>query len=154
MRVPLKRVVPMLAIVVLAACAQGSGPRVAIVAPDGAPRATVRVEIADTSERRDLGLMYRTQLDQDAGMVFLFPAQVKQNFWMKNTPIGLDMIFADTAGKIVGIVANAQPYSQDYLSVDAASQYVVEVNAGFCARHGIVAGDQIRFIGFTARARD
>ena len=129
-----------------AACARG--PRVQILAPDGTSRVTVRVEVAEDPETRNLGLMYRPHLDEYAGMLFVFPQPSKQTFWMKNTQIPLDMIFADPAGKVLGIVRNAVPYSQDYLSVDAPSQYVLEVNAGFCKSHGIKAGDRLEFYDF------
>ncbi|MFZ0890512.1 MAG: DUF192 domain-containing protein [Candidatus Binataceae bacterium] len=139
-------------IVTLAACARG--PRIEIVAPDGSRHAAVSVEIADTKDTRDLGLMYRPHLDEYAGMLFVFPEPARQQFWMKNTEIALDMIFADPAGKIVGIVPNAVPYSQDLLFVDAPSQYVLEVNAGFCKSHGVRPGDRLQFAGFAPRSRD
>ncbi len=135
----------------LAGCDPG-GSRVAIVALDHSVRATITVEIASTPQQRELGLMYRKQMDENAGMLFVFPAAVVQKFWMKNTFIPLDMIFADASGAIVGIVANAVPFSETEVGPDAPSQYVVEVNGGFSARHGIKTGDRLQFHGFTPRA--
>jgi uncharacterized membrane protein (UPF0127 family) len=135
---------------VLSACAQG--PRIDIVGADGAPRVTVAVEVADTDASREYGLMFRKHLDEDAGMIFLFKAPDHQTFWMKNTVIPLDMIFADSTGKIVGMVRNAEPFSEAVDSVNGDSQYVLEVNGGFCDRHGIKAGDTLRFVGFVPQA--
>jgi uncharacterized membrane protein (UPF0127 family) len=137
---------------VLSDCAQG--PRIEIVGADGAPRTTVTAEIADTATSREYGLMFRKQLDKDAGMIFVFKAPEHQTFWMKNTIIPLDMIFADSTGKIIGMVHNAAPFSEAIDAVDGDSQYVLEVNGGFCDRHGIKAGDILRFVGFVPQAAD
>jgi len=125
-------------------------PTVEIVGREGAVRATVRVEIADSAGKREFGLMYREHLDEDAGMIFVFAQPQHLTFWMKHTEIPLDMIFAAADRKIVGIVANATPLSERSLSVDGDSEYVLEVNGGFCARHGIKAGDVLKFAGFVA----
>ena len=123
-------------------------PTVAISTPDGARRAAVRVELAVTPGQRTFGLMYREHLDEDAGMLFIFPAAEPLKFWMRHTEIPLDMIFADSAGAVVGIVANATPYSEKPVGPDAPALYVLEVNGGFCARHGVRAGDKMSFVGF------
>jgi uncharacterized membrane protein (UPF0127 family) len=138
--------------IAMSACAQG--PRIEIVGPDGARRVEVSVEIADTAATREYGLMYRKQLDENAGMIFVFKAPQHLEFWMKNTVIPLDMIFADSAGKIVGIVRKAVPFSEGIDSIDGDSQYVLEVNGGFCDRHGIKAGDTLRFEGFVPKSAD
>jgi uncharacterized membrane protein (UPF0127 family) len=138
--------------VVLLGCARG--PCVAIVAPDGKTLATVRVEVAETNSKREVGLMYRKNLDADAGMIFLFKTPTNLKFWMHNTVLPLDMMFADSNGRVVGIVENAEPFSDKLLGVEGESQYVLEVNSGFCARHGIKAGDRLDFSGFEARAVD
>ncbi len=129
----------------LAAC--DSSPQVAIVSADNSKRAAVKVEIANTPDTRELGLMYRTHLDQDAGMLFIFPTPDAAQFWMKNTVIPLDMLFADPRGKVVGIVANAQPYSQALLGGFPSTLYVLEVNAGYAAQHHIMVGDRLEFHG-------
>ena len=114
--------------------------------------ATVKVEIADTSTKRQIGLMYRKHLAPDAGMIFIFPKALPVRFWMKNTEIPLDMIFADGKRRIIGIVANAAPYSEKLLAVEGYSKYVLEVNAGFCKRYGVKAGDYLEFHGFKPQA--
>ncbi len=133
-------------LVIAAACDRG--PRVAIVAPDGSTLATVKIEIADTPQAQELGLMYRDALAGDAGMLFVFATPSHQVFWMKNTRIPLDMLFADSQRRVIGIVADAVPYSEARLSVPGDSRYVLEVNGGFCQRHGVKAGDRLEFLGF------
>jgi uncharacterized protein len=134
----------------LAAAALGAvqTPKVVISGSDGAQRAAVRVELAITPGQRTFGLMYRGHLDENAGMLFIFPVAEPLKFWMRHTEIPLDMIFADSSGVVVGIVANATPYSERPVGPDAPALYVLEVNGGFCARHGVRAGDKMSFVGF------
>ncbi len=141
-------------ILAFALFACSDGPRVDIITPDGKPIQSVKVEIADTNPKRETGLMYRSHLDENAGMIFVFAAPSRLKFWMKNTEIPLDMIFADPSGKIVGIVENARPYDESSRGVDADASYVLEVNGGFCARHHVTAGDYLKFSGFVPRAQD
>jgi uncharacterized protein len=105
------------------------------------------VEIADTAGKRQMGLQYRQRLADDRGMIFLFPSESVQTFWMKNTPISLDMIFINRNRKIVGIVERAVPFSLDARSVTEPSQYVLEINGGLARRYGIQTGDSVRFEG-------
>ena len=130
-----------------AAC--DSTPQVAIVSADNSKRAAVKVEIADTPAARELGLMYRNHLDENAGMLFVFPTPSAVQFWMKNTVLPLDMLFADSSGKVVGIVANAQPYSEALLGGFDGTLYVLEVNAGYAAKHHVGVGDRLEFQGFS-----
>jgi|SRR5262245_17524130 len=123
-------------------------PAVSIVTKEGR-EITFQVEIADTPVKREMGLQYRKELANDRGMIFLFPAEAPLSFWMKNTPIPLDMIFIGRDRKIVGIVEQAVPFSLDSRSVAAPSQFVLEVNGGLSKRHGIKAGDIVRFDGIT-----
>ncbi len=143
-----------LALLALAIASCARDPMVAIVAPNGVGRATARVEIANTNADRQVGLMYRKHLDPDAGMLFVFAAPAPVSFWMKNTEIPLDMLFADGDARVIGIVENAQPYSEQLLGVSGASQFVLEVNGGFCKRHGVKPGDRLKFLGFSPRAAD
>jgi len=141
-----------LVLVALLGCARG--PCVSIVGADGKPRATVAVEVASTGPQRELGLMYRKHLDDNAGMIFVFPDAAPRNFWMHNTPIPLDMIFADANGVVTGIVANAEPFSDKLLGVEGNSEYVLEVNGGFCAKNGIKPGDRMDFSGFSTHTSE
>jgi uncharacterized membrane protein (UPF0127 family) len=136
----------------IAACADR--PRVALTAPDGSTRAVVKVEVVNTPSTREFGLMYRKHLDEDVGMIFVFPAPDHLSFWMKNTVIPLDMIFADARGKIVGVVQNAEPFSERPLSVEGDSLYVLEVNGGFTQRNQVQAGDAMKFLGFAPHASE
>jgi uncharacterized protein len=144
----------MLAVLVLAILGCARGPCVAIVAPDGDARATVAVEVADTFAQRQHGLMFRNHLDESAGMIFVFPDSAPRNFWMHNTKIPLDMIFVNSSFRVIGIVANAQPETDTLRGVDGASQYVLEVNGGFCAKNGIRAGDRFDFSNFYPHASE
>ncbi len=116
-----------------------------ILRPKAASSVTVYVEVADTPDTQTRGLMYRNQLAPDAGMIFLFDREQNQSFWMKNTPLPLDMIFISRDGRIVGIHANAEPFSLKPISVGAPSRAVLEVNAGFAAAHGLAPGDPVTY---------
>jgi uncharacterized membrane protein (UPF0127 family) len=106
----------------------------------------VQVEVADTPDARARGLMYRRDLPADGGMLFVFPSETEQQFWMKNTPLPLDMVFIGKELRIVGIVADTRPFTTTPAGVATPSQYVLEVHAGFCAGHGIAAGDRVEFL--------
>lgn len=123
-------------------------PQVTIATKDGG-ELTFQVEVADTPAKRELGLQYRRDLQVDRGMIFLFPVESEHAFWMKNTPIPLDMIFIGRDRKIVGIVEQALPFSTDSRSVAGASQFVLEINGGLAKRYGIKAGDSVRFHGLS-----
>jgi len=124
----------------------GAEPKVVISTREGR-EAVFQVEVADTPTKRELGLQYRKDLAADRGMIFLFPAPSVQSFWMKNTPLPLDMIFIGSDRKIVGIVEQTVPFSLDSRSVGRPSQFVLEINGGLAKRHGIKAGDAVRFEG-------
>ena len=141
-------------IVLLALLGCARGPCVSIDGADGKPRATVAVEVANTVSHREVGLMYRKHLDDNAGMIFVFPDAAPRNFWMHNTPIPLDMIFADAKGMVLGIVANAEPFSDKLLGVEGNAEYVLEVNGGFCAKNGIKPGDKLDFSGFSTHTSE
>lgn len=125
---------------------------VAIVAPDQKVRAQIKVEIADTPSAREHGLMFRDHMDEDAGMLFVFPTPQPISFWMKNTHIPLDMMFASPQGEIRWIVSNAQPMSEKLIGPFANTMYVIEVNSGFAQRHGITTGDHLEFKDFSPKA--
>jgi uncharacterized membrane protein (UPF0127 family) len=119
----------------------------AIVHGAQGPLASVRLEVANTPANRERGLMYRTSLGQDDGMLFVFPEATDQSFWMKNTLIPLDMLFIARDGRIVGIHPDAVPLSMAPISVGQPSTYVLEVNGGWAARHGVHPGDQVELRG-------
>jgi uncharacterized protein len=107
----------------------------------------VRVELARTEAERSRGLMFRSRLDPDAGMLFLFPRPGRQMFWMKNTLIPLDMIFIGADRRIVGIVEEAVPGSLQSRGVEGESQFVLEIAGGLARRWGVSAGSAVEFQG-------
>ncbi len=112
----------------------------------GKERITViDVEIADTDYERTRGLMYRHSLPRHAGMLFVFERPEPRSFWMRNTYIPLDIIFADEKGRIITIHKKTEPLSYAPIATRRAAKYVVEVNAGFTDEHDIHVGDWIRF---------
>ena len=113
-----------------------------------APRAPrkLEVEVAATEKERQLGLMFRQKLGADQGMLFLFPSERHNSFWMHNTLIPLDMFFIDSEWNVVGVVEGARPLTDDPRQVDKLSQYVLEVNAGFAARHRLGVGAKLKFV--------
>lgn len=107
-----------------------------------------RVEIADTPEEQSRGLMFRTDLPRDAGMLFLFPAAERRAFWMRNTPLPLDMLFAGPDGRICGVVAEAAPFTDDLRWSGCAASAVLEINGGLAASLGIAPGAALRHPAF------
>ncbi len=102
------------------------------------------VEIVDTPETRRVGLMYRTELAADAGMLFDFEQPQQVGIWMKNTLIPLDIAFIDEAGVIKRITADATPKSLESMPSGAIVLSVLEVNGGTFAALGINEGDRVR----------
>jgi len=103
----------------------------------------IDVEIAETEEKRHLGLMFREKMDESQGMLFIFQEEDEQGFYMKNTIIPLDIIFVSSKKEIVKIHKNTTPFSEKTLSSSKPIIYVVEVNAGFTDKFGIKVGDYI-----------
>jgi len=126
-----------------AAEATRAAPRVVVSSPSGRESA-VTVEVVRTGDELARGLMHRTSLAEDAGMLFVFPETDEHSFWMKDTLIPLDMIFIGEDRTIVGIVANAEPLTLEP-RIAGASRWVLEVNGGWAARHGVGPGDRVHF---------
>jgi uncharacterized protein len=105
----------------------------------------IQIQIADNDDERAEGLMWRKFMPEDDGMLFIFGDEEPLTFWMKNTYITLDMVFADKSGNIVSIFPEATPLSEASIPSGQPAKYVVEVNGGFCARFGINVGDKIAF---------
>lgn len=101
-------------------------------------------EMAINDEQQKVGLMYRTTLADDKGMLFTFPGDEKINMWMKNTLIPLDMLFIDKQGKIVYIAKNTQPNSLAMINAgDAQVSAVLELKAGASDTGNINIGDTV-----------
>ena len=116
----------------------------------GARKVVFRIELAVTTEEHSRGLMYRTHLDTDAGMLFVSSVPHPQTFWMRNTLIPLDMIFIGGDRRIVGVVENAEPQTDTPRSVTGESQYVLEIGGGLSSKLGIRAGQRVDFDGVPA----
>ena len=104
-------------------------------------------EVASTDSERRLGLMYRRNLANDRGMIFVFPETSEHSFWMKNTYISLDMFFLDQAMKVVGVLRDVPPMNEAPRTVGRESRYVVELPAGTAERHGICVGVKLALVG-------
>ena len=103
------------------------------------------VEVAATGAEQARGLMFRTELADDKGMLFPYPKPGILSFWMKNTIISLDIIFINEDGSIANIARNTKPYSTDSVSSINPTIAVLEVRAGLTNELGIKAGDIIRW---------
>lgn len=133
----------MLSSVLLAACSGDAMPHretVTIIGPDETAR-SFRVEVARTDRERQRGLMGRTELAHDEGMLFLFPEITGEplQFWMKNTPLPLDILFFDLETRLVS-VAMMEPCIDDpcpFYRSTAPAQYALEVPAGVIAALGL-----------------
>nr|WKN37483.1 DUF192 domain-containing protein [Tunicatimonas sp. TK19036] len=103
------------------------------------------IEVADDQEQRAQGLMYRSAMEEDHGMLFIHDEPKVQSYWMKNTKLPLDIIYVSPDKEIVTIYQGVMPYSTKSIPSTAEALYVVEVNAGFTGRHGIEEGDFIAY---------
>jgi uncharacterized membrane protein (UPF0127 family) len=106
-------------------------------------RTSFEVEIVDTEESRARGLMFRRTMADDHGMLFDFRREEPVWFWMKNTYLPLDMIFARADGTIVSIARDATPLSEAPIAAGGPVRFVLEVNAGLAARLGLAPGDRL-----------
>jgi len=113
-----------------------------IVTATGAHR--LRVEVARTPDQREKGLMFRTSLPADGGMLFDFHDERPVSMWMKNTPLSLDMIFVSRAGRVVSMALGAEPFSERVISSGGPALAVIELAAGVAQRLSIAVGDTVK----------
>jgi uncharacterized protein len=109
----------------------------------GGEEVEVRVEIADSPEEQATGLMNRTALTEDRGMLFVFPGEEVRSFWMKNTLIPLSIAYMDSEGRIVDL-QDMKPLDDEephYVSAEPA-KYALEVNKGYFDENGVEVGDR------------
>ncbi|RYH03039.1 DUF192 domain-containing protein [Salipiger sp. IMCC34102] len=107
-------------------------------------RARFSVDVADTEAARAKGLMYVEEMGTFEGMLFVYDAPRPASFWMRNTLIPLDMIFAEADGTIANIHAEAIPLDETPIFGGEAIAYVLEVNGGLAERLGIAPGDVLQ----------
>jgi uncharacterized membrane protein (UPF0127 family) len=103
------------------------------------------IELAQASHEHKKGLMFRERLDEDGGMLFLYESPQPIAMWMKNTPLPLDMIFANEKGEILAIYEKATPYSLDVIGPVPETTHVLEINGGLVEKHGISRDCVLRF---------
>jgi uncharacterized membrane protein (UPF0127 family) len=101
------------------------------------------IEIADDPGERSRGLMFRQEMDNDHGMLFVFEESQPVGFWMRNTPLPLDLVFIGQDGKVRAI-ERGEPFSEAPIAPGESVQFVLELNAGTAAEAGIENGDLIR----------
>lgn len=103
-----------------------------------------RAEVARTPQQQARGLMFRTQMGADEGMLFDYTADPHVlSFWMRNTVIPLDIIFITPDRRVLNIAANAVPYSEESLRATGVAAAVLELNGGRAAELGIAPGDRV-----------
>ncbi len=103
------------------------------------------IEIADNDYETETGLMYRQEMQDDQGMLFVFPNQAMHSFYMKNTEFALDLIFIKSDMSVASFQENAQPLNETSLSSKVPVQYVLEVNAGLVSTWGLKVGDSVAY---------
>jgi uncharacterized membrane protein (UPF0127 family) len=101
------------------------------------------VEVVDTAETRAQGLMFRTELAEDAGMLFDFKEEREVSFWMQNTLIPLDMIFVGSDGIVDTIHVNARPQDPTSIPSEVPVQFVLEIPGGRSVEIGLKPGDRM-----------
>lgn len=104
----------------------------------------IDLEIAVTPEARMTGLMFRDSLEENSGMLFIFPEKKVLSFWMRNTYIPLDIAFIDDSGRIIKI-ASMRPLDETSVGSGEPVRYALEVNKGFFRRNSISEGERVRF---------
>jgi hypothetical protein len=104
---------------------------------------TFRVEVARSPQEQARGLMFRSEMGPDEGMLFPYAQPQVLSFWMKNTVLSLDLIFIGPDRRVVNVAANAVPYSEAPILSDAPAIATLELNAGRAAELGIVAGAKV-----------
>ena len=103
----------------------------------------ITVEIADTKEKREKGLMFRSSLDTNKGMLFILPYPYFASIWMKNTSLSLDILFISEDNIIVDSLREVLPFSEKIYTSKMITKYILEINAGLIKKLGIDIGDEV-----------
>ncbi len=103
----------------------------------------IDVQFAQTEEQRAVGLMYRSTMEENQGMWFIFEEEAPRTFYMRNTEIPLDIIYLNKDKKVVSIAKNARPYDETSLPSEKPAMYVLEINGGLADKWGIDKGDRV-----------
>jgi len=105
-----------------------------------------QLELAHTPKSRAKGLMHRQNLSENGGMLFIWPETATRLFWMKNTPVSLDILFFDQTGRLVYLHPSATPYSLQTISSLQPVAYVVEIKGGHARQYKIETGAYLKII--------
>ncbi len=132
------------------ATTQADAGRAIVTIESGASRHMFKVEVARTPEEQKRGLMFRTDIAADGGMLFApYPPEgggpQEASFWMRDTPMPLDIIFIRADGTIANIAENTLPFADDPVRSDGPVAAVLEINGGRAAELGISPGDRVRW---------
>lgn len=114
-----------------------------LIVETGAGERSFSIEIADDPQERSAGLMFRETMDDDHGMLFVFEQTQPVGFWMKNTPLPLDLIFIGQDGRVKA-VKPGEPFSEALIPSQEPVRFVLELKHGTAQRTGIKVGDLIR----------
>ena len=114
-----------------------------LIAETAAGERSFRIEIADDESERSAGLMFRENMDDGHGMLFVFENQREVGFWMKNTPMPLDLLFIAQDGTIKAI-KRGESFSEAVISPGVPVRFVLELKAGIASKNGIVDGEKAR----------
>lgn len=117
-------------------------PEIAVNVSEGASTATLDLRVAATTEERARGLMWITEMPADAGMIFVFPADTTEGFWMENTYLPLDIAFISGSGQLIAVLPG-KPLDTTVLKPGARYRYAIETNVGWWSAHGFSAGAQV-----------
>jgi uncharacterized membrane protein (UPF0127 family) len=118
-------------------------PVVPVTVSVGTKKLVFQTEVARTGPEQAKGLMFRTELGDDEGMIFLRNPPDRAAFWMRNTVISLDIVFIGLDHKILNIAENAVPYDETPLPSAGVTLAVFEINGGLAAKLGIKPGDRV-----------
>jgi len=114
-----------------------------VFGPDNQLKASFRIEIVESEEEVVRGLKYRENLDDDAGMFFIFEYPDLYDFWMQDTYLPLDMLFIASDGTLNEIHENAVPFSEERIHPTKIHQYVLEIKAGLGKKYNLQSGDKV-----------
>jgi uncharacterized protein len=106
---------------------------------------TLDIEIADDEYKTQTGMMYRSAMEDSQGMLFIFPDSQVRSFYMKNTQIGLDILFINSDKRIVSFQKDARPYDTTPLPSGVPAQYVLEIKAGLSNKWNLEIGDRVEW---------
>jgi uncharacterized protein len=115
------------------------------IGPDNRLITRIAIEIAESDSAQARGLMGRRSLPDRGGMLFVDRSPSERSFWMKNTPLPLDIIFIRADSTVANVAQHTVPYSEIHIESDGMTQYVVEVRSGFTSRYGIGPGTSVRW---------